>query len=174
MSCSDRRPPARRRVLAGLGAAVLLLPGCLRPMLAEGSGGAAIRNRVRLPAFKGRFGYYLDQSLRSRLGVPTRPDYRLDVQTVVAERGLAIAQDNSVTRATLSAEVTWQLWPMDGRPTGPVLSDKLTVESGYSATTSLFATRQVRLHIERRLAREIGERIARTIQARADEVLADT
>ncbi|MEM1163897.1 MAG: hypothetical protein AAGJ28_23445, partial [Pseudomonadota bacterium] len=52
----------------------------------------------------------------------------------------------------------------------PVMSNDVRLQSGYSATTSLFATRQTKLDIERRLARELGERIARTVIARAAEV----
>lgn len=140
-------------------------------MLAKDSGGSIIRTKVRLPSFQGRFGYFLDQSLRSRLGAPDQPTFRLEIQTQILDRGIAVAQDNSVTRITRSASASWQLWPIAGDASEPVLSDSMTVQSGYSATTSLFATRQTRLDIERRLAREIGERIARTIQARASDVL---
>ena len=53
-----------------------------------------------------------------------------------------------------------------------MLKDKVEIQSGYNATGSLYATRQVRRDIERRLARDLGERIARVILARADEALA--
>lgn len=167
----SRSPSSRRAVLMGLGSSLLILPGCLKPMLAKDAGGSAIRTKVRFPDYQGRFGYFLDQSLRSRLGAPDQPQYRLEIQTQVSETGLAIAQDNSVTRITMSAQASWQLWPVGGAEGDPLLSDSMTVQSGYSATTSLFATRQTRLDIERRLAREVGQRIARTIQARADQVL---
>jgi len=53
-----------------------------------------------------------------------------------------------------------------------VLADKVSVQSGYNATTTLYATRQTRRDIERRLARDLGERIARAILARAAEAVA--
>ena len=163
----------RRRAALAMLTAPAVLAGCLRPMLAEDQRGAKIRSKVQLPDFDDRFGYFLDRSLRARLGAPDSPAYRLSVSTQIADRGLAVGQDNSVTRITLTAVSAWQLWPLGTGATEPILSDSIRVQYGYSATTSLFATRQARLDIERRLAREIGEQIARTIQARADEVLAN-
>ena len=63
------------------------------------------------------------------------------------------------TRITLIARAPWSLW-RSGAPK-PLISDVAVSESGYNATSSLFATRAARLEIERRLARDIGERIAR-------------
>ena len=86
----------------------------------------------------------------------------------MSEGGVAIARDSSVTRITLVVASSWRLVRIsDGIA---VLSDKLNLQSGYNATTSLFATRQTRRDIERRLARDLGFRIARSIQARAGEI----
>lgn len=163
MSLSDRR-----LVLGGLFVGGFALTGCLRPMLAKDGSAAALRHRIALPKVDDRFDYFLGKALADRLGSPRNPEYRLDVQTAVSEQGLAIAQDNSVTRVTLLAQASWSLW-RDGSP-GPVLSNSLEVQSGYSATTSLYATRQARLDIERRLARELGERISRSILAQSGQL----
>jgi hypothetical protein len=137
-------------------------------MLAEGEPAAAVRGRIALPKIDGRLGYFLGKSLEDRLGRPEQPTYRLKVKTVLRDRDLAIAQDSSVTRKTLIARATWSLVPIGGG--APVIEDRIQVQSGYNATTSLFATRQTQLDIERRLARDIGERIARAVLARADRL----
>ena len=162
MSLSDRR-----RLILGLagGTAASLLSGCFRPMLAEGSDQASLRGRISLPEIDGRFGYFLYRSLEDRLGKPDETEWMLEVQSRVTKQGFAVAQDNSVTRFTLTAVADWKLRK---RSTGKVvLSERSTSQSGFSATTSPFATRQTEQDIERRLARDIGERISRRIYARA-------
>jgi LPS-assembly lipoprotein len=163
MSSSDRRT-----ALAGLG--VLLLGGCFRPMLAETGAASEMRHRVALPAVDARFDYYLVESLENRLGEPQDPDFVLNVTSTLTERGIAVTRDAAVTRITLIARATWSLWRRGGA--APLISDVAYSESGFNATASLFGTRAARQEIERRLARDIGERIARGILARADELTA--
>jgi LPS-assembly lipoprotein len=146
--------------------ATLPLAACFKPMLAEDGAAAGLRGRVGLPEIDGRFDYFLVKSLEDRLGEPQNPDYRLAIRTAMTQQGLAVAQDNSVTRITLTAIADWQLL-RDGQA---VLSDQVRTQSGYNATASLFATRQVRQDIERRLARDLGERIARAVLARAEQL----
>ena len=157
----------RRKALSILLAAGLTQAACLRPMLAENRGAISLRHRIALPPVDDRFGYYLNRSLAERFGKPRQTDYRLDVNTTISERGIAITQDDSVTRVTLSVTATWSLWQEGAAE--PVLADRVSAQSGYNAATSLFATRQTRRDIERRLARDIGERISRSILSRADQ-----
>ena len=165
MSSSDRRT-----VLLGLGVCVPVLAGCFRPMLAADGPSAKIRGQISLPGVDDRFGYFLDESLARWLGRADNGEYRLVVARSISEAGLAIAQDNSATRITLRVRARWQLIRSgDG---AEVLADDVALQSGYNATTSLYATRQTRRDIERRLARDLGERIARAIQARAGEIQA--
>lgn len=157
----------RRSVIAGIG--LLVLGGCFRPMLAQGDAARAMRHRVALPPVDGRFDHYLVESLEDRLGSPQEPGFVLNVVSKLTEQGLAVTQDDAVTRITLQVEAAWSL-----RRTGetePLIADVAFTQSGYNATTSLFATRQTRLEVERRLARDIGDRIARAIFARADELV---
>ena len=177
MSWSDRR-----QVLAHLGGGLLLggvlpglLSGCLRPMLAKGSPSAALIGRVRLPQFDDRFGFYLNASLRDRLGRAQAEDFRLEVTTRIERSDLAIAQDNAVTRISLTAIADWALYPAGSSEPArrePVLQGRAVSQSGYNSTASLFATRAAKLDIERRLARDLGERIARSLLARARGIVA--
>ena len=163
MSLSDRRA-----VLGGLGLALLGLPGCLRPMLAKGGAAANLRGRVSYPSINDRFGYFMNESLSSRLGRTGTAAYRLEIARTITEAGVAIARDSSATRINLLVKANWRLVRVsDGKA---LMTDELVLQSGYNATTSLYATRQTRRDIERRLARNLGERIARTLQARADEI----
>ncbi|MEM6932332.1 MAG: LPS assembly lipoprotein LptE [Pseudomonadota bacterium] len=160
----------RRRILRTLGAAGLVSPlaACFRPMLAEQSTAFKLRGRIALPQIDNRLGYHLYQSLESRLGKPGVTDYALTVGVRTTSRGFAVAQDNSVTRISVTARANWALYAEGVAE--PVLSNVAISESGYNSTDSLFATRQAELDIERRLAEDLGERISRAILARADQL----
>lgn len=157
----------RRAALSGI--AVLALGGCFRPMLREDAAARALRNRIALPAVEGRLDYYLIETLEERLGEPADPEFRLEVVSSVTDRGLLVAQDDAVTRISVLVEAAWTLWRIGDAE--PLIQEVAYSETGYNATGSLFATRQTRRDVEQRLARDLGERIARSIMARADEIL---
>ena len=128
MSWSDRR-----QVLVRLGSVSLLgavLGGCFRPMLAKDSPSAALIGRIRLPDFDDRFGYYLNDSLRDRLGRPQAEDFRLEVKTRIARDDLAITQDSAVTRISVTTTADWALYragsggPPAKRPQPPRRSEE--------------------------------------------------
>lgn len=156
--------PGRRAVLALFLSG--LAGGCFRPMLAEGTRARETSGRIALPAIDGRKGYYLTRRLRDRLGAPRAPDFRLGVDLALERRGLAISQDRAVTRRTVTATARWRLVRSDSGD--PVLEGRERAQSGYNETGALYATRVTARAIERRLVEEIAERIARTIQARAE------
>lgn len=161
----------RRRLLRGLGAALALagfgggLAGCFRPMLAEDGAPAALLGRVALPEVSDRFSYHLNRSLAERLGEPRRPEYRLEVATRLEREQLAITQDDAVTRISLTAVADWTLHRADDAEA--LLGERTVSQSGYNSTASIFATREIRRDVERRLARDLGERIARRLLAQA-------
>lgn len=168
--------PERRRLLGGLGAGLALaglgtgLGGCFRPMLAEDGPAAGLLGRVALPEPRDRFSYHLNRSLAERLGEARTPDFRLEVETRLERDELAITQDDAITRISLTALADWALYPAGAAE--PVLSERTVSQSGYNSTASLFATREVKLDVERRLARDLGERIARRLLAQADTLAA--
>ncbi|MEM9813061.1 MAG: LPS assembly lipoprotein LptE [Pseudomonadota bacterium] len=168
MSSSERT--TRRKVLTSLsvGAAAWSLSGCFRPMLAEGSAANELRGRVALPPVNGRLGYVMNETFESRLGRPGQTDYRLEVTTRLADRGLLVAQDNTVTREQVRATAVMRLF-RDGVPE-PVLQDILVSEAGFDETASLFASRTTERDIEERLVRDLAERISRRVLARASQI----
>lgn len=155
MSSSD----LSRRALVG--ALPLLLAGCFRPMLVEGGDAGRLRGRIALPGIDGPLGYHLAKGLEARLGTPSDPAWRLGITVATRDRGLAIAQDNSVTRRRLIATADWRLTPVGGTET--VMEGTEVTRSGYNATASLYATRVAARVAEERLADELAERIAQAI-----------
>lgn len=162
MSSVDRR----LAILGVTAVAASAVSGCFRPMLAEGTPASTTYGQFALPDVEGRFGYYLVESLRDRLGVSDAPRWALSVTSVLEERRFSVSQDNATTRITLVATGTWSVTPEAGGD--PVESGEAVTQAGYNATGSLFATRQLRRDIERRLARDLGERIARAVLAQTD------
>jgi len=163
---------SRRRVLVLGGSLALagLLGGCFRPMLAADSPSADLIGHIRMPEFDDRFGYDLNASLSDRLGRTKAEDFRLEVETEINRRGLAITQDNAVTRIRVTAIADWKLFPAQGSE--PVMRGRAVSQSGYNSTASLFATRAAKLDIERRLARDLGERIARSVLSGSSNLVA--
>ncbi|MEL6127111.1 MAG: LPS assembly lipoprotein LptE [Pseudomonadota bacterium] len=171
MSWSD--PTNRRRALrlAVASTALLALPGCLRPMLAETAPGGQIIGQVDLPPIKDRLGRVMTRTLESRLGrTGADPRFRLEVDQRLSERGLLIAQDNAVTRRQITAQARFRLYETGSAE--PVLEGEVVNETGFDETASLFASRTTRRAIEERLIRDLAERIARRVQARAPTLLA--
>lgn len=156
----------RRRAALGLlaGFGAVTLSGCFRPMLAKTETGRGLYGKVALPPVRDRFSNAMNETLESRLGPPADTAYRLEVEMRVTERGLLVAQDNAVTRIQLTGRAQFRLF-RDGEPE-PVLDDSVFTEAGFDETASLYASRTTRRDIEERIARDLGERIARRVLAR--------
>jgi len=137
-------------------------------MLAEDSAGAEIRGKIILPPINDRFSYHLSSELEDRLGHTQDAQYRLVVTTKLTEQGLAITRNNAVTRRRIFATAQWALYPIGSEK--PVLHDRTITQSGYNATSSLYSARVTKEDIERRLAVDLGQRISRTILARASQL----
>ncbi len=153
-------------MLAVLGLGLTTLTsGCLRPMLAQNTASGQLIGRIGYPDFNDRFGYHLNQSLTDRLGRTESRDFLLAIKTRIKRDDLAITQDNAITRISLTATADWALY-RNGE-SEPLISDQVVSQSGYNSTASLFATREAKRDIERRLARDLGERIARRVLAQA-------
>ena len=123
-----------------------------------------------MPEVADRFDYHLEQSLRERLGAPVAdPPFALTVRSERRDRDFNIARDRSVTRVQIEVRAQWVL--------RRVATDEIVrrgnaqVAAGYNSTASLFASRQVRRDVERRLAADLGERISLALLANGDAIL---
>jgi len=158
----------RRALLCAVGGA-LLLGGCgFRPMLGEGAGGDALDGIVAIQTPEGRNGFALREALEKRLGRagPGAP-WRLTTTLALTESGTAITADASITRYVLRGESNWALSGAgagSGSGSGAggeaALSGQVQSMSAYSATGSLYATRTARRAAQRRVAEDLGQRIA--------------
>lgn len=149
--------PDRRALLLGLGAAGLLAGCGFRPALKAGTDQRGLRGTVMLSVPEGRLGFAMRETLERRFGRPgDAPTHLLTADLRIDDTGLAITPDSSITRYVIRASSRWSLTGPEGfRPIEDV-SESMTA---YSATASLFATRQARRDAETRAATEIGERI---------------
>jgi hypothetical protein len=135
-------------------------------MLTEGTDASQLRGSVALPPVRDRLGRVMNDVLRSRLGRPgATPSFRLEVNRELSERGLLVQQDNAVTRNNITAVARFALYR--GGVVEPVLEGTLVSEAGFDQTASLYASRTTKRDVEERLMRDLGERIARRILARA-------
>ena len=152
----------RRALLCAVGGA-LLLGGCgFRPMLGEGAGGDALDGIVAIQTPEGRNGFALREALEKRLGRagPGAP-WRLTTTLALTESGTAITADASITRYVLRGESNWALSGAGSGVGGEAaLSGQVQSMSAYSATGSLYATRTARRAAQRRVAEDLGQRIA--------------
>ncbi|MEL6265918.1 MAG: LPS assembly lipoprotein LptE [Pseudomonadota bacterium] len=155
---------SRRLVLAAL---PLALAGCFRPMLASNTAASELRGQVDLPRVDGRLGRELTIALERQLGRPVAtPPYRLEVERELSERGVLVAEDNAITRVQLTAIARWRLYRRG--EIEPVDRGVAISEAGFDETASLFASRTTRRDVEERLARDLADRIATRLLARAD------
>lgn len=168
MWCSENGIGTRRAVIGALALSLgALTSGCFRPMLAQNTASGGLIGRISYPDFNDRFGYHLNESLTDRLGRTRSRDFQLQIKTRIKRDDLAITQDNAITRISLTATADWALYRSG--ETEPLITDRVVSQSGYNSTSSLFATREAKRDIERRLARDLGERIARRVLAQADD-----
>ncbi|TYO88870.1 LPS-assembly lipoprotein [Oceanicella actignis] len=158
MSCSERR-----RLCAALLAAATLGACGFAPMNRAGSGPARALGAIALDVPTDRLGFALREALERRLGraAPDAP-LRLTAELSFSSSGLAITDDNSITRYVLRGRSRYIL--TGGEDFAPV-SGFVEAVTAYSATGSLFATRAAERDAQERLARELGERIADRVLA---------
>jgi LPS-assembly lipoprotein len=150
-------------MLVGLGAASLLSACGFRPVHGDGAGGDAIDGIVAINTPDGRNGFALREALERRLGrAASGAPWTLDVTLTLTQSGLAIAEDSAITRYVLRGVSDWALKGADGEI---ALKGQVQSMSAYSATGSLYATRTARRAAQRRVAEDLGNRIATRLSA---------
>ena len=122
-------------------AAALLLPGCaLHPLYAGGSEGAVVRAlaQIEVAPMPGRAGWLMHNTLTDRLGSPSSPAYRLEVELDDQISGFGIRSDSAVTRERRTLRARYRLVEAG---TGTVLLDATAgADAGIDVVSSEYAT----------------------------------
>ncbi|WP_018631415.1 LPS assembly lipoprotein LptE [Neomegalonema perideroedes] len=134
--------PSRRAAFGLLGAALLAGcggPGGFRPLYGSGAGaGGSLMNQVRLaPAARGDLPDRLNRALARSFGAPF-PEAPLLLETTPAavRRGLAVGQDDAVTRYNLDLVVSYRL----KRGEALLASGEVETIAAVNAVASQYAT----------------------------------
>lgn len=147
---------SRRHILAGT--ALMLLGGCgFRPMLAANSGAGAALSQTRIIMPSGRLGQQVWKEITARAnphGRPTQPVYELALHLTTRKEGLAIRQDETVTRFNLLLDADYILFRLSDRK--PLLNGKLRSVSSYNVVVSEYANLIAEQDAENRAARQLA------------------
>ena len=151
--------------------AILLAPFALAacgftPIYGRGSAAEAIKGKIALGTVSDRLSFEFYEQLENRLGRAEAPLFQLDVSLEVSSKGLAITQDNAVTRYNLTGEANFSLTRIASGAV--VLEDKLRAFTAYSATATAYATFISERDANRRLAVSLADQIALRIASSAE------
>jgi len=169
MSSSELRAKAvRRRLLAGLAAAAIALPGCTvrplyssAPLATSGLPAAVDLSSIAVKPALTRYG----QEVRNHLifllsggkGEPAEPLYSLDLTVSVVQESAAtiqVATENQPTAATVTVIGSFTLTNMQGETIG---QGSQRIMSSYDVPQQEFAALRARRDAENRAARELAE-----------------
>ena len=159
----------RRAALAGL--ATLALAGCgFTPLYGDGAPPTRMAGRVEVALIEGEPGFVMRERLTERLGPATAAAYRLEIDLKLTRTGVALTQQNVTTRFDVIGTAEYTLRPLDGGP--PVASGVVRTITGYSApeseTASAFASRAAERDADRRLAKDLADRILQRLALSAE------
>ncbi len=161
----DRRKFGRLGVSLLLGLAVA---GCgFQPVYKGGARGGTVPQMaaISVAPIDDRLGQVVRNHLLDLLtprGAPARPLYRLEVELRETKDGLALEQDESVTRFNLTLHATFEM--NDLRTDQTILEGKTRAIAAYNVVRSdyanLIAERDARSRSSQEVAQEIKTRIA--------------
>lgn len=158
---------SRRHVLLG-GVALAGLSSCgFQPIYGQGQTARAINGKIVVDQIKGAMGFEMRKRLTERLGNSTAPRFGLAVSIEVASEGLAISEQNDITRYNLTGEADFALRSIttnDSLQRGTVRAF-----AAYSATNSPFAAQVAEDDARARLATTLADRIVTRLIASADD-----
>jgi len=112
-------------------------------------------------------GFEMRKRLTERLGNSTAPRFGLAVSIEVASEGLAISEQNDITRYNLTGEAKFALRTLSNSQS----AQRGTVRAfaAYSATNSPFAAQVAEDDARARLADTLADRIVTRLIASADD-----
>jgi len=154
---------SRRKLLM---LAPLALGACgFTPIFGRGTAAESLIGKIALAPVDDRMGFEFYERLENRLGRADQPLYQLEVIISVNSEGLAITQDNAITRYNLTAEANFSLTRIADNKL--VLTDTVRSFTAYSATATAFATHVSERDANRRLAVALADQIATRIAGSA-------
>ena len=164
----SRRDLPGRGVIGALLLAALILSACgFRPLYenraAPGSVPAEL-SQIEVSKIDGRIGIELRNTLVDRFsarGGGHRTKYRLEIQLSQRKEGLAIQQDESVTRFNYKLLGRFNL--VDAESNTVVLSDNAQSSAAFNVVQSEFATLSAERNAEDRAARDLASEITTRI-----------
>lgn len=147
--------------------APLALAACgFTPIYGRGSAAEALNGKILLGAVDDRLSFEFYEQLENRLGRAEAPVFQLDITLNVDSEGLAITQDNAITRYNLTGTASFTLTRIEDDEV--VLRDNLRAVTAYSATASAYATFISERDAKRRLAVSLADQIATRIASSAE------
>lgn len=126
---------------------------------------ADIVYRVDLAREASRFRYYLDREIAKSIDISPESNDTLDLRIDIEREGLAIEQDDSITRLNLTATVQYQLKNSSGEE---VFSGQTVSISALNATSSQFTTSIAERNALERLATDVSQRVVTVLRLNAD------
>jgi LPS-assembly lipoprotein len=171
MWSSDEKHAAGRNTRLGrrmllLGALGVAACG-FSPVYGPERAASRLEGQISIEPIPGRIGFELRERLKLRFGA-AEPDplYRLQISVDVESTGLAITQDNAITRYNLTGTARYTL---DRRADEKrLLEEEGRAYAAYSATTSPYATRIAEKDANVRLVQSLADQIALRLSASAE------
>jgi len=160
-----------RRSLLRAAAALPLLAACgFTPLYAPGAPATRMAGRVEVGIVQGGPGFLLREELTGRLGPPTAPTHRLDIDLRLERTGVALTQQDVTTRYNVVGTASYTLVPLAGG--APAASGVVRAITGYSApeakAASAFAVQAAEDDAERRLAIDLADSILQRLALSAE------
>lgn len=162
---------SRRAALGAIGAALGgALAGCggpggFRPLYGAGAGGGSLMNAVRLePAARGDLPDRLNRALARAFGAPLPgAPLLLEATPSAVRRGLAVGQDDAVTRYNLDLLVRYRL----RRGSATLASGEVETIAAVNAVASQYATLVSERESLGRAAEDAADKIFRRLAVEA-------
>ena len=152
--------------LLALTPVMLALSACgLQPMYAGGASAPVAQGlaAVNVPAIPGRDGWLVRNALNDRLGVAgeAAPRYRLDVRLDDSLEGLAVLNDDTISRERRILRARYQLIDT---ATGEILLDATAgSDAGIDVVSSEYATIAAEQTALENLAQDLADRMVRRV-----------
>lgn len=150
---------SNRRSFLALMAAPMALSACgFKPIYGDGTAASAMHGRITLGTFSGLTGFQIREELATSLGPATNPTHQLNVDFSVNRKGLAVTPDGSITRYNLTGGAKFAVVDLIGGA-GVVTTGNVSAFTAYNATANAYATRVAEQDADRRLARNLADKI---------------